>query len=130
MNKKTSTAIALVLGLAAPFAISGAASAVEVLFSDDEVLTLEPADAAIACGISEDQVGEGCESTMTSEEYLASQDGDGDDEDGPSENSAAAFAPGQLKEEGESAREYAPGQQAQENGGSASDYAPGQQKKD
>lgn len=47
-----------------------------------------------------------------------------DDED---PNSAKAFAPGQLKGEGESAKAYAPGQNKEE-GESAKDLAPGQQK--
>lgn len=135
MNKKTSTAIALVLGLAAPFAFSGAAVAQVtflVNFNDGASQLYSLSDAAALCGISEEAVSSAgeCDANMDStdaDEFLAGED----DDDGPgSENSAAAFAPGQLKEEGESAREYAPGQQAQENGGSASDYAPGQQKKD
>lgn len=49
-----------------------------------------------------------------------------DDGDGtPNPNSAKEFAPGQLKGEGESAKDYAPGHQD----GNAKDSAPGQQKK-
>lgn len=126
MNKKTSTAIALVLGLAAPFAFSGAAMAVVVTFAGGETIDLSSSEAAAVCGIDEgDIVDDACTTTMTLAEYEDSLDDDGD---GPSENSAAAYAPGQLKQEGESAREYAPGQQAQESGGSASDFAPGQVK--
>ena len=45
----------------------------------------------------------------------------------PNDNSAKAFAPGQLKADGESAKAYAPGQN-KDDGGSASDLAPGHQK--
>ena len=52
-----------------------------------------------------------------------------DDEDGvEATNSAKAFAPGQMKGEGESAKAYAPGQN-KEAGEPARDQAPGQQKK-
>jgi len=46
----------------------------------------------------------------------------------PNENSAKAFAPGQLKGDDESAKTYAPGQN-KEDGGNASDKSPGHQKK-
>jgi hypothetical protein len=45
----------------------------------------------------------------------------------PNDNSAKAFAPGQLKGDGESAKAYAPGQ-TKPDGGNASDQAPGHQK--
>jgi hypothetical protein len=54
-----------------------------------------------------------------------------DDDDGngaANPNSAKAFAPGQLKKEGESARSLAPGQ-LKEDGESAKESAPGQAKK-
>lgn len=53
-------------------------------------------------------------------------DSGGDDgEQAANPNAAKAFAPGQLKSEGESAKEHAPGHQD----GPAKDSAPGQQKK-
>lgn len=120
MNKKTATAIALVLGLATPFALSGAAAAVEVLFANNVVRDLSESEAVLACDTPDP--GEACESEMTYGQFRASLNGGG------SENSAAALAPGHVKGEGESAREYAPGQQMQASGGSATDYAPGQVK--
>ena len=126
MNKKTATAIALVLGLATPFALSGAAMAVDVTFVDGDVLLgLSSEEAETACGEAM-IVNDACDSTLTLAQYQAGLEGD---EEGPgSENSAAALAPGHVKGEGESAREYAPGQQMQASGGSATDYAPGQVK--
>ena len=51
-------------------------------------------------------------------------DGDG----GASANSAKAFAPGQLKKDGETGADYAPGQN-KEDGETGKDNAPGQLKK-
>ncbi|HEY0918870.1 hypothetical protein [Devosia sp.] len=132
MNKMlTTTSIALLLGLAAPVALTATAGAQEVMvdvtFSDAVTTAYPSADAAALCGIAEEEIVDGaCDSALASSEA----DGFLDELDsGGNENSAREFAPGQLKGEGESAREYAPGQ-TKEEGESARSEAPGQQKKD
>lgn len=139
----TVAAAALLLGSAAPFALSTSAIAsehpVDVTFSgelaaelglgDDEVVVELPFSlAAEVCpDLAVDATS--CDAAVTTEdleEFLEELDDD-DDDDGD-DNSARKFAPGQLKEDGESAREYAPGQ-VKEEGESARDSAPGQQKK-
>lgn len=133
----TVAAAALLLGSAAPFALSTSAIAsehpVDVTFSgelaaelglgDDEVVQLPFSLAAEVCpDLAVDATS--CDAAVTTEdleEFLEELDDDGD-------NSARKFAPGQRKEDGESAREYAPGQ-VKEEGESARDSAPGQQKK-
>ena len=132
MNKTlTTTAIALLLGLAAPLALTSTAGAQEVMvdvtFSDTVIVAYPIADAAALCGIAEGEIVDGaCDSALSSTEAEGFLD---ELESASNENSAREFAPGQLKGEGESAREYAPGQ-TKEDGESARSEAPGQQKKD
>ena len=94
------------------------------------------------CGAKVD-AGATCEGTAKAKLLVGFLTGDDDDASAPSdddesssssskqpnENSAKAFAPGQLKGDGESAKAYAPGQNKQD-GGNASDQAPGHQKGD
>lgn len=122
MKKITTPAIALLLGLAAPFALTGAALAdVIVTFSDGTTTTVGDDEALELCE-SEIIDGTCTVDSMTLDEYLDSLE---------ETNSAKAFAPGQrAKTEGGSAKDYAPGQVSkQDDGGSAKDNAPGQQKK-
>ncbi len=69
---------------------------------------------------SDDSSSSSSESSMSSSEPESSSE--------ETDNSAKAFAPGQLKGDGESARAYAPGQ-LKGDGESAKAFAPGQQKK-
>jgi len=99
------------------------------------------------CGAKQD-AGATCEGVAKAEvlgDFLTGDDDDDDDDSSvssssdessapsessseePKNNSAKAFAPGQLKGDGESAKAYAPGQN-KEDGGNASDQAPGHQK--
>ena len=98
------------------------------------------------CGAKQD-AGATCDGVAKADvlaDFLAGDDDDDDDDSSvsssddssvpsessseePNDNSAKAFAPGQLKGDGESAKAYAPGQN-KEDGGNASDQAPGHQK--
>lgn len=138
MKIATATAVTLLLGAAAPFALSTPAIAsahpVEVTFSDPLAAELGLEDGVVielpfslAAEVCPDLTDEtSCDATTTTDdldEFIEElDDDDGDD------NSARQYAPGQLKEDGESAREYAPGQM-KEDGESAKESAPGQQKK-
>jgi hypothetical protein len=85
------------------------------------------------------EAGETCDGVAEAEllaDYLAGDDDDTSSSsvdpstsssEEPNENSAKAFAPGQIKGDDESAKIYAPGQ-TKEDGESAKEEAPGQQK--
>jgi hypothetical protein len=95
---------------------------------------------SVANSVCDDNVGAGGTCAGTSgaaslAEFLESSSSESSSEPSSSEssseeadNSAKAFAPGQLKGDGESAKAYAPGQ-TKADGESARDNAPGQQKK-
>jgi hypothetical protein len=131
-NKLTATAISLLLGMAAPFTLTGIAAAQETVTvgfesGETEILTFE--EAAAVCGGEENIVDGACQATIPHDELAGLLDElDDEDDSGSSENSAKALAPGQrAQEEGGSAKDYAPGQ-VKEDGESAKDHAPGQNK--
>jgi hypothetical protein len=89
------------------------------------------ADAEQICG-ADLEPGDTCEGVANADLLASYLTDDGSQSSSsvetPNENSAKAFAPGQIKKDGESARSYAPGQQKGDEQ-SAKDSAPGQQKK-
>ena len=102
-----------------------------------------PASVVVPKGVANNVCGEkveaggSCDGVAEAEllaDYLAGDDDDSSSSsvdpsssEEPNENSAKAFAPGQLKGDDESAKEYAPGQ-TKEDGESAKEESPGQQK--
>lgn len=136
----TASAIALILGIAAPLAVLTSAIAhddplVDVTFSGELATELDLEEGAVVqlplslavevCDVEEeDLIGDSCDAVVSTRELRDFLD---DDDEGEN-NSAKEFAPGQLKEDGESAREFAPGQ-VKQDGESAKESAPGQQKK-
>jgi len=132
-NKLTATAISLLLGMAAPFTLTGVAAAQETVTvsfesGETEILTFE--EAAAVCGGEANIVDGACLATIPRGElegFLDELD-EGEDDAGASENSARELAPGQrAQQEGGSAQDYAPGQ-VKEDGESAREHAPGQNK--
>ncbi len=131
-NKLTATAISLLLGMAAPFTLTGIAAAQETVTvgfesGETEILTFE--EAAAVCGGEENIVDGACQATIPHDELAGLLDElDDEDDSGASENSAKELAPGQrAQQEGGSAQDYAPGQ-VKEDGESAREHAPGQNK--
>jgi hypothetical protein len=105
-----------------------------------ETLSVPVAVAATVCGTTV-EAGGTCAGTTSAESLTEFLDSSSSEESSSSEsssseassseepdNSAKAFAPGQLKGDGESAKAYAPGQ-LKGDGESAKDHAPGQKKK-
>ena len=108
----------------------------------DELPTSVVVPKGVANNVCGEKVDAGATCDGVAEAELLADFLDGDDDDSssssvvdpssssseePNENSAKAFAPGQLKGDDESAKAYAPGQN-KEDGESASDLSPGHQK--